>query len=384
MRLHGAALLISSVSILSALNVLSAPLIIVDKVKAKDADDFLRSTRIGLAGAKANVRVDSHADTDADVLDPDFVRIALPNPESDHNPERQSENANEDGGADSNKMTFPELPSFVKEAMEKAKDEARKAATHIAEKEHDIEEEINSVVETDNKEDAGVHVIHCTEKSWRSKANKVENWFRKLVGLALVQRSECTEEQLPPPLQPQSQSQSQGQNPDEFVKIHVVTEENSVPVPRPAADVLNAEIIGNTGVPCHKKTGSAASGPVIAMMSPPSGRPRHRHGRLWGWRRPQTFWGRLERALYSLSPWEGRALAFVIGCGIGVLLRMVFVFIILGVRFWQRKRLQAIQLAEQDAQVTIFDVNELEEEELPPPMYNETETRVQIEKRSTD
>lgn len=44
------------------------------------------------------------------------------------------------------------------------------------------------------------------------------------------------------------------------------------------------------------------------------------------------------------------------------------------------KRAQAIQLAEQDARVTIFDVNEFDEEELPPPMYNEDED----EKRSMD
>lgn len=59
---------------------------------------------------------------------------------------------------------------------------------------------------------------------------------------------------------------------------------------------------------------------------------------------------------------------------------MVYVFIVLGVRLVKCKRAQAIQLAEQDARVTIFDVNEFDEEELPPPMYNEDED----EKRSMD
>jgi len=34
---------------------------------------------------------------------------------------------------------------------------------------------------------------------------------------------------------------------------------------------------------------------------------------------------RIHRALMSLGPWEGRAVAFVLGCGIGVLLRMFWV-----------------------------------------------------------
>lgn len=58
---------------------------------------------------------------------------------------------------------------------------------------------------------------------------------------------------------------------------------------------------------------------------------------------------------------------------------MVYVFIVLAVRFWQCRRLQAIQLAEDDAQVTIFDVNELDEDILPPPVYKENETEIENE-----
>ncbi|KIJ95127.1 hypothetical protein K443DRAFT_11584 [Laccaria amethystina LaAM-08-1] len=39
-----------------------------------------------------------------------------------------------------------------------------------------------------------------------------------------------------------------------------------------------------------------------------------------------SFGMRLHRALMSLGPWEGRAMDFVLGCGIGVLLRMFWVF----------------------------------------------------------
>jgi hypothetical protein len=44
------------------------------------------------------------------------------------------------------------------------------------------------------------------------------------------------------------------------------------------------------------------------------------------------FLHRVHRALISLGPWEGRIVAFVLGCGIGVLLRMFWVLAVLLVR----------------------------------------------------
>jgi len=50
----------------------------------------------------------------------------------------------------------------------------------------------------------------------------------------------------------------------------------------------------------------------------------HRHHRL----QKASFIERLSHALMLLGPWEGRAVAFVLGCGIGVILRMVYVLIV--------------------------------------------------------
>jgi len=44
------------------------------------------------------------------------------------------------------------------------------------------------------------------------------------------------------------------------------------------------------------------------------------------------FMKRLHFALMSLGPWEGRAVAFVLGCGIGVLLRMLWVLSVISYR----------------------------------------------------
>jgi len=62
--------------------------------------------------------------------------------------------------------------------------------------------------------------------------------------------------------------------------------------------------------------------------------------KIIGWQnyREGSFPARINRALTSLGPWEGRAVAFVLGCGIGVLLRMIFVLAILSVRAIRSRR----------------------------------------------
>jgi len=57
------------------------------------------------------------------------------------------------------------------------------------------------------------------------------------------------------------------------------------------------------------------------------GRFRHVHHRLHG-----SFLHRVHHALMALGPWEGRAVAFVLGCGLGVLLRMVWVMTLISYR----------------------------------------------------
>jgi hypothetical protein len=41
---------------------------------------------------------------------------------------------------------------------------------------------------------------------------------------------------------------------------------------------------------------------------------------------------RLHRSLNALGPWEGKAVAFVLGCGIGVLIRMFWVLALISYR----------------------------------------------------
>jgi len=73
---------------------------------------------------------------------------------------------------------------------------------------------------------------------------------------------------------------------------------------------------------------------------------------------------RVHRALISLGPWEGRIVAFVLGCGIGVLLRMFWVSAVLLVRGVRNNPERASE------EGTIFVYTED-----PPPPYREIEEK---------
>ncbi|KZV97784.1 hypothetical protein EXIGLDRAFT_746950 [Exidia glandulosa HHB12029] len=76
---------------------------------------------------------------------------------------------------------------------------------------------------------------------------------------------------------------------------------------------------------------------------------------------PRPFTHRLQVALLTLGPWEGRIVAFVLGCGIGVLLRLVWVMCVIAFRSVRRSN-------EEDVE---FDLEEEEEYLLPPPEYTD-------------
>ncbi|KIP06995.1 hypothetical protein PHLGIDRAFT_30239 [Phlebiopsis gigantea 11061_1 CR5-6] len=93
-------------------------------------------------------------------------------------------------------------------------------------------------------------------------------------------------------------------------------------------------------------------------------------GHPMGHRRPQfhrSFLHRVHRALMVLGPWEGRAVAFVLGCGIGVLLRMFWVMTIVVFRAFRGRR------SNDEADVHDVLVFEADAEDIlvPPPQYTD-------------
>jgi hypothetical protein len=80
--------------------------------------------------------------------------------------------------------------------------------------------------------------------------------------------------------------------------------------------------------------------------------------------REPSFFVRIQNAIMSLGPWEGRAVAFVLGCGIGVLLRMFFVLSIVLYR-----SLRGSEDEHEYEEVLVFEVDENESRRSAPPAY---------------
>ncbi|KAI0284520.1 hypothetical protein BC826DRAFT_1055813 [Russula brevipes] len=86
----------------------------------------------------------------------------------------------------------------------------------------------------------------------------------------------------------------------------------------------------------HHKLVPAPDGapPFMIKAGGPEGGPRPgmalmHHKVQKGCHSRAPFLQRVHRALVSLGPWEGRVVAFILGCGIGVLLRMFWVLAVL-------------------------------------------------------
>jgi len=86
---------------------------------------------------------------------------------------------------------------------------------------------------------------------------------------------------------------------------------------------------------------------------------------------PPPFVVRLHGAMNHLGPWEGRAVAFVLGCGLGVLIRMLFVFTLLlfRARAQRSSSANAIRLNED---------NDAEAYVILPPRYSTDEKVVLV------
>ncbi|KAG2001901.1 hypothetical protein CC2G_004885 [Coprinopsis cinerea AmutBmut pab1-1] len=102
----------------------------------------------------------------------------------------------------------------------------------------------------------------------------------------------------------------------------------------------------------------------------------HRHG--FHHRHGQDFYTRIQNAIMSLGPWEGRAVAFVLGCGLGVLLRMIWVLTVVTYR--------SIRGSDETeyVQVTVFDEDEEDQRRntpisAPPAYVYPVDEKVELE-----
>jgi hypothetical protein len=135
-----------------------------------------------------------------------------------------------------------------------------------------------------------------------------------------------------------------------------VSNNNMKPVPPPTRPAL-------TGIN-GPKSPIRLEPPVVHIMAPE--RPhRHGHGHRFHHHGEQpSFLMRVHFALMSLGPWEGRAVAFVLGCGIGVLLRMFWVMVVISYRMIKGPS----STSEQEHEYTVIDMD-AEEIFVAPPTY---------------
>ncbi|KAH9915031.1 uncharacterized protein BXZ73DRAFT_92691 [Epithele typhae] len=128
------------------------------------------------------------------------------------------------------------------------------------------------------------------------------------------------------------------------------------------------------GAPHHPHGGHMPPPPLVPFVGTAvrpglvaeGGDPR---GPMWAHHRGhrmmrQSFLRRVHHALMTLGPWEGRAVAFVLGCGIGVLLRMVWVVVLLTARAFRGTR------EDETVYDVVFDEAELL---VAPPQYTTIE-----------
>lgn len=81
--------------------------------------------------------------------------------------------------------------------------------------------------------------------------------------------------------------------------------------------------------------------------------------------RSSSFLKRIHRALMSLGPWEGRAVAFVLGCGIGVIFRMIWVMTLVTYRLIKGRR------EPEEYEYEIVYEQDAEDLLVPPPQYTD-------------
>lgn len=88
----------------------------------------------------------------------------------------------------------------------------------------------------------------------------------------------------------------------------------------------------------------------------------------------QDFFVRIQNAIMSLGPWEGRAVAFVLGCGIGVLLRMFFVLSVVLYR-----SIRGSNDEHEYEEVLVFEVEESDARRAPPAYVYPVDEKVAVE-----
>jgi hypothetical protein len=188
----------------------------------------------------------------------------------------------------------------------------------------------------------------CSGARYRQKSIELSNALREIFGLPLIQT--------------------------EFVPVHGSKPKKTgfytlpfSPAPNDGKGRIHVHLNGNSEEDgehrIHKHHHHHHDGEMRQMEDGEEGHHHHMKHMRGHFRHNGSFLRRVHLALMSLGPWEGRAVAFVLGCGLGVLLRMLWVLSVVTYR--------AIKGQSEDETEYVPVLNQLDAEEIfvAPPVY---------------
>jgi len=198
---------------------------------------------------------------------------------------------------------------------------------------------------------------HFCGSSIREKAIQMSNAFRHALGLPLIELEE--HHRRPHPHHKGDEASKEQGRPHSDKEMHIM------PLPFIGVGALPNAVHPDAVIGQNKEI--LQDGRVVHFN--PHHHPHHLRPddhRRFHHMRHGSFLRRMHRAIMALGPWEGRAVAFVLGCGIGVLLRMFWVLAVLAYRAVSGTRdddtlEENYIIFEQDAE-SIF---------IPPPQYTD-------------
>jgi hypothetical protein len=197
--------------------------------------------------------------------------------------------------------------------------------------------------------------------SFRGKLIQLSNAFRHALGLPLIEMGEYL------PVDPAIIGKP-------HPHPHVGGEAHILPLPLPPFEGAPESFVHGHHAPSQMEDiGDQPTEPPVEHPHHKGHQHKHKKFRKHGCRkRVKGFFRRIHKAITALGPWEGRAVSFVLGCGIGVLLRMFWVLSVLAYRTIRGEReesqVREYVVLDQDVE-TIF---------IAPPQYSD-EKQVVIE-----
>jgi len=196
---------------------------------------------------------------------------------------------------------------------------------------------------------------HFCGASLKAKAQRMSNAFRHALGLPVIEMGDHVT--------------FKGEVPSKAAPI--TGEVRILPMP-----FVGAPMMPNAAVdPSQGGHSADVKDDGVLRLYFPDGESRRQHHRLihdLKHHQGGSFLRRIHRAIMALGPWEGRAVAFVLGCGIGVLLRMFWVMSVLAYRTIRGDR------AEEDTleHGYIMFEHDAENTFVPPPEYTDKKVKL--------